>query len=41
MEHIIGQMSFTYKQYHFDMFDLVVMTGQIKKILAGQVFKSK
>lgn len=32
-------MSFTFKQLHFGMFDLFVISGQIKKILAGQVCK--
>ncbi|WP_334379143.1 hypothetical protein [Acinetobacter nosocomialis] len=32
-------MSFTVKQLYFGMFDLFVMSGQIKKILTGQVYK--
>lgn len=32
-------MSFTFKQLYFGMFDLFVMSGQFKKILAGQIYK--
>ncbi len=32
-------MSFTFKQLYFGMFNLFVMSGQFKKILAGQVYK--
>lgn len=39
MRHIIRLMSFTFKQLYFGMFDLFVMSGQFKKILAGQIYK--
>ncbi|WP_369027602.1 hypothetical protein [Acinetobacter baumannii] len=32
-------MSFSFKQLYFGMFELFVMSGQIKKILTGQVYK--
>lgn len=37
MEHIIELMSCNFKHHYFDMFDLMVMSDQIKKILVGQV----